>query len=226
MHIRFIIILVAIFSAFFALHLDAQVSLGINAGITRTKFSGDSPDGIGYFVPKPGFSSNLRFDYRFNNAVSLSIQPGFNILRSKYVVMNDSGTAAVDSTHFTLSAFSLPLHAVIWSESGRFYVLAGFEIDYTLDFKGKTLISPVSSNYEVKDFIIYAQFGAGFIIPLGRPYLSFEIRYSQGLVDFNNSLMHEDSFLPRTKLINLNFLVGFHVPLGNSEFYQVKKKNR
>lgn len=226
MHIRLIIILVAVFSAPLALQLDAQVSVGVNAGITRMKFSGDSPDGIGYFVPKPGFSSNLRFDYRFNNAVALSIQPGFNNLRSKYVVMNDSGTAAVDSTHFTLNTFSLPLHAVIWSENGRFYVLAGFEFDYTLNFKGETLISPVSLQDEVTDYNIYAQFGAGFIIPLGRPYLSFEIRYSQGLVDFNNSLVHEDSFLPRTKLTNLNFLVGFHVPLGNSEFYQVKKKKR
>ena len=226
MRIRLIIILVAIFSVSFALQLDAQVSLGVNAGITRMKFSGDPPDGIGYFAPKPGFSSSLRLDYRFSDAVALSIQPGFSVLRSKYVVMNDSGTAAVDSTHFTLNSFSLPLHAVIWSENGRFYVLAGFEFDYTLDFKGETLISPVSLQDEVTDFNIYAQFGAGFIIPLGRPYLSFEIRYSQGLVDFNKALVHQDSFLPRTKLTNLSFLVGLQVPLGNTEIYQVKKKKR
>ena len=223
MRFRFIIFLVAVFSAFFSSPTDAQFSVGINAGVTRMKFSGDPPDGIGFFVPKPGASSGLRLEYRFNDAFALSIQPGISRLRSNYKVMNDSGTAVVDSTQFTLNSFSLPVHAVVWSENGRFYIIAGFEFDYTLDFKGDVLISQTSITYEVADYNIYAQFGAGFIIPLGKPFLSFELRYSQGLVNFSDALVHQDSFFPRTKLTNTNFLLGFHLPLGKSDVYKLRK---
>jgi len=209
-----------------AMPQHAQIALGVNAGITRLKFSGDSPTGMGFFNPEPGFSSSLRFDYRFNDAIGVSLQPGISILKSKYSVLNDSGTAVIDSTYFTGNFISVPLHAIIWSKNGRFYILAGFEFSYTINFKGDPIVAPTITDYEVEKYNIYAQFGAGFIIPLGKPYLSFELRYSQGLVDFNQYLVHMGTELPRTKLTNINFVVGLCVPLGNSDVYQLKKKNR
>ncbi len=120
----------------------------------------------------------------------------------------------------------MPLHAIIWSKNGRFYVLAGFEFSYTINFKGDPIILPTITEYNVEKYNIYAQFGAGFIIPLGKPYLSFELRYSQGLVDFNHILVHQATDLPRTKLTNINFVIGLQIPLGNTDVYQVKKKIR
>jgi hypothetical protein len=212
--------------AFIVMPQHAQIAIGAKAGITRLKFSGDSPTGIGHFVSQPGISAGLRFDYRFTDAISVSIQPGFNILKSKYVVLNDSGTAVIDSTYYTGNFFSVPVHAIIWSKNGRFFVLTGFEFSYTMSFIGDPIVVPVISDYDVKKYNIYAQFGAGFIIPLGRPFLSFEVRYSQGLVDFNQFLVHQKTELPRTKLTNINIVVGLQVPLGNSDVYKVKKKNR
>ena len=225
MRTRVFILLVSFASASLALPVNAQFSLGVNAGITRMKFTGDPPKGFGFFAPRPGFSSAFRLEYRFNDAIALSIQPGFSVLKSDYKVLNDSGTAVVDSTRFTMNSLSLPIHAVVWSENGRFYLLAGFEFQYTLDFKGETLMSPLNISYDVNEYNVFAQFGAGFIIPLGKPYLSFEIRYSQGLVDLNSDIIHQGSYLPRTKLTNMNFLVGLQVPLGKTNYYQVKKKN-
>ena len=126
--------------------LNAQFSLGVNAGVTRMKFSGDPPAGKGYFTPRPGFSSNLRFDYRFNDAVAVSIQPGISNQRAKYVALNDPGTTVVDSTYFTANSISVPLHAIVWSKNGRFYVLAGFEFSYILSFKGDQIASTVTTN--------------------------------------------------------------------------------
>ncbi len=141
--------------------------------------------------------------------------------------MNDSGTAAVDSTNLTVNSFSLPLHAIVWSENGRFFVLAGIQMDYTLSFKSRVLLTPYSESYEIRDFNLYAQFGAGFIVPLGKPYLSFELRYSQGLLDLNGEFFQSDSYLPRTKLTNISFVVGLQFPLGAySDKYQVKRKAR
>jgi len=211
---------------FTSLPLNAQVALGVNTGITRMKFSGDPPDGIGYFAPRAGFSSALRFDYRLNDAFALSIQPAYSLLRSKYSVLNDSATKVVDSTYFSVPSLSLPVSAIVWSENGRFYVLAGFEITYVLNFTGETPISALQSTeniYDVDKFYVYAHFGAGFIIPLGKPYLSFEVRYSQGLKDLNVTLVHQGSYLPRTKLTCFNVLVGLNVPLGNPDIYKLRK---
>lgn len=207
--------------------VEAQFSIGVNAGVARMKFSGDPLRGLGYFRPDPGFSTALRVDYRISDAVALSLQPGFSQLRSSYFVMNDSATRAIDSTDLRLNSFSLPLHMLAWSENGRFFVLAGMQFDYSLSFKGQTLKSPFSEPYEVRDLNLYAQFGAGFIIPLGKPYLNFELRYSQGILDLTDALVHQDSFLPRTKLTNISLIVGLQWPLGRySERYPVKKKSK
>jgi len=212
--------------------VEAQFSLGVNAGVTRMKFSGDPAAGFGQFVPDPGLSAALRVDYRISDVLAISLQPGFSSMRSRYQVMNDSGTAVIDSTQLTLNTFSLPLHAVVWSENGRFFALAGLQLDYALSFEGKTFVTPYSlstssSAYDVRKYNLYVQFGAGFIVPLGKPYLSFELRYSQGVLDLTDELVHTDSYLPRTKLTNVSFVVGLQVPLGSySEKYQVKRKTR
>ncbi len=50
----------------------AQIALGVNAGITRMKFSGDPTSAIGFFIPRPGYSSGFRFDYRINDAIDFN----------------------------------------------------------------------------------------------------------------------------------------------------------
>ena len=44
--------------AFVATPQHAQIAIGVNAGITRLKFSGDSPNGLGSFVSQPGLFLN------------------------------------------------------------------------------------------------------------------------------------------------------------------------
>ncbi len=229
MKVRTIVFLLIILTLSIVQPLEAQFSLGVNAGVTRMKFSGDAVAGLGYFKPDLGFASALRVDYRISDAIALSLQPGYSQLRSSYFVMNDSATLVIDSTDLRLNTFSLPLQVIAWSENGRFFVLAGMQFDYNLSFKGEPLKSPFSTGdvYEVRDYSIYVQFGAGFIVPLGKPYLSFELRYSQGILDLTESLVHQDSFLPRTKLTNISFIVGIQWPLGRySERYPIKKKSK
>jgi hypothetical protein len=227
MKVRIVVFLLIILTLPVVQPLSAQFSIGVNAGVTRMKFSGDAAAGLGYFVPDPGFSTAFRADYRISDAVALSLQPGYRLLRSSFFVMNDSATRAIDSIDLSLHTFSLPLHVIIWSENGRFYALAGMQFDYTLKFKGETPKSPYSTSYDIIDYHIYAQFGAGFIVPLGKPYLNFEIRYSQGLLDLTDPLIHQDSYLPRTKLTNINILIGLQFPLGKySERYSIKRKNK
>jgi len=227
MKLRTVVFFLLALSVAFAHPVNAQFSLGLNAGVTRMKFSGDPVSGSGLFVPDPGFSAGFRADYRFSDAISLSLQPGFNQHRSSYKILNDSTNETLDSTKLRLNSLSFPLHVIVWSESGRFYALAGIQFDYTLSLKSETLLTSFTSNYEARDLNLYAQFGAGFILSLGKPYLNFELRYSQGIFDLKDPLVHQESFLPRTKLTNLSFVVGLQIPLGTyAEKYPLKKKNK
>lgn len=207
----------------------AQFSLGANIGLTRTRFNGDVAKGVSRFQPDPGLSASARVDYRISEAISLSFQPGVNSLRCRYQVMNDSGTSVIDSLRLTLTSFSIPLHALVWSENGRFYALAGMQLDYTLGFNSEVLVTPYSStnNLDARDYNLYLQFGAGFIVPLGKPYLTFELRYSQGILDLTAPPIQQETYLARTKLTNISLMVGLQVPLGAySDKYQVKRKAR
>jgi hypothetical protein len=213
--------------ALLSLTNQAQISVGVDAGITRMKFSGDPPDGLGFFSPQPGYSSSLQLAYRFNNGFGLNIRPGYSVLRSKYSFLNDSATKVVDSTYFKVENFSLPLNAVVWSPGGRFYVIAGIEFTYVINIDAEVVSSPLLQSvpsYEIRDYNFYAHFGAGFIIPLGRPFLSFELRYSQGLNDLTDPLIHLQSELPRTKLTNINLLIGLHIPLGDPDVFSIQEK--
>ncbi|MEE9462325.1 MAG: porin family protein [Bacteroidales bacterium] len=216
-----LIILVTVFLIHQGIPLNAQVSLGVNFGITRTTFSGDQPTN-GSFGPELGPMAGLRFDYRFTQAVALSFQPGIMNQGVKYIKV-DSNNDVTDSLKYKLNTLSFPIHAVIWSENGRFFVSAGLQFDYYVDAKAVYPDHSVDITSELKGYNIYAQFGGGFILSLGRPYILFELRYSQGLVDLNNPIFHDEGYLPRTKLTGLSFMAGFHLPLGKTSHYTIHK---
>ena len=85
--------------AFVATLQHIQIALGVNTGITCLKFSGDSPDGLGTFVSQPGFSSSFRFDYRFNDAVAVSMQPSLSGFISKWLLDNPMFPAIIEKQH-------------------------------------------------------------------------------------------------------------------------------
>jgi len=74
------------------------VSLGVNFGINRTKFSGDHPLN-GSFGPEFGPMAGLRFDYRFTQTVSFSFQPGY-INQGAYFIKVDSNNKVSDSLQY------------------------------------------------------------------------------------------------------------------------------
>jgi hypothetical protein len=216
-----LIILIAVFLFLQGIHLDAQVSIGVNAGLNRSSLSGDSPSN-GSFGPILGSMAGLRLDYRINQAVAISLQPGY-INQGANFVKVDSNNRVSDSLQFKLGVLALPIHAVVWSKNGRFFVSAGLEFDYYLTAKAKYEDGSTDIKSELKSYNIFAQFGGGLMISLGSSYLLFEMRYSQGLIDINNPLVHDKGYLPRTKLTGLYFMAGFNIPLGKESHYKIQK---
>ena len=121
-----LIILIAVFLFLQGIHLDAQVSIGVNAGLNRSSLSGDSPSN-GSFGPLVGPMAGLRLDYRINQAVAISLQPGY-INQGANFVKVDSNNRVSDSLQFKLGVLALPIHAVVWSKNGRFFVSADWSL--------------------------------------------------------------------------------------------------
>ncbi len=216
-----LIILITVFLFLQGIHLDAQVSIGVNAGLNRSSLSGDSPSN-GSFGPLVGPMAGLRLDYRFNQAVAISLQPGY-INQGANFVKVDSNNKVSDSLQYKLGVLALPIHAVVWSKNGRFFVSAGLEFDYYLTANAVYEDGSTDIKSELREYYIFAQFGGGFMISLGSSYLLFEMRYSQGLIDINNPLGHDEGYLPRTKLTGLYFMAGFNIPLGKESHYKIHK---
>ncbi len=207
---------------FTGMQLCAQLSLGIHTAINRTNFSGDPPSSA-YFEPRMGYHVGIRTDYRFLQSVSVSLQPSFAQAAIKYVVADSLDER--DSMMINMTAISLPVQAVIWSENGRFFVTGGFKIGYNHKFIAEHNSTEIDLISEIKKFNLSAQFGAGFFINIGRPYLVFELRYTQGLVDINESIIHGEKYLPRTKLTNMSFQISFQIPVGDKDSFKIRKKN-
>lgn len=221
MFYRFFLLLIICSSFIQRSPLNAQVSIGVNAGLNRSSFSGDPPS-KGTFDPVVGPNAALRLDYRFKQAIAISLQPGYTSQGANYVG-EDSNYSVSDSLEFRFSALAFPLHAIIWSENGRFFVSAGLEFDFYLNASAYTEERSTDIKSEIKSYNIFAQFGGGFMISLGRSYLLFELRYSQGLIDINNTQFQEEAYLPRTKFKGIYFLAGFHFPLGKESHYKIHK---
>jgi hypothetical protein len=150
------------------------------------------------------------------------LDAGFLNQRLNFVKV-DSNNKVTDSLTYVFNSISFPIKAGIWTRNGRFFVTAGFGASYVLTGMANHPGESVDISSEIAKFNFYAQFGGGFLISLGRPYLQMELNYSQGLRDLNSSVFHDQGYLPRTKLTGLNFTASIHLPLGASGHYKILK---
>jgi hypothetical protein len=106
----------------------------------------------------------------------------------------------------------LPIEIKVISNNQRFYFSSGLEFSSLL--KAETTIESNTEDItdEVNGFNLYMNYGLTYLIPIGKPFLFIEARYSQGLVNMTNT-PDEDSFIPRIKLSGWKFIAGLQIPL-------------
>ena len=142
--------------------------------------------------------------------------------RSNFVRI-DSNNKVADSLTYILNSISFPIKAVIWTRNGRFFVTAGLGISYYINGRAVNPEESIDISSEIGEFNFCAQFGGGFMISLGRPYLLVELNYAQGLKDLNGPVVHDKGYLPRIKITGLTFVAGFHLPLGKIGHFKIQK---
>ncbi len=169
----------------FPLLSEAQISLGITAGSNTGKFGGVEPTDASYAY-RTGLNFGGLIAYRFNKDISLTLQPMYSQRGSNIEVGEDSRRDSLLLFETKIDFLIVPLFVRVDSDNGITYFISGLEF-------GIPLAAEISHDGESRDISeilknidILASIGMGFRFPLGKPDLLIELRYYQGLVNFNS----------------------------------------
>jgi hypothetical protein len=123
---------------------------------------------------------------------------------------------AVDSLKVAANYLTLPLLVKIVSGGGKAYVSGGVDLGFLLD---ATLASATNSE-DIGDTFrpidLSAVFAFGVMLPVGRPRLTIELRYSQSIINTASSDQDPEvySLPPRFRWSGLQLFAGFLYPFG------------
>ncbi len=191
--------------------LLAQPNIGIYVGLNNSSLSGDSPtDAI--YTPRLGYLTGLNIDFKINDEILLSFQPGYGTAGAKLALKDNTGEKYIDSIDITLNYLILPVMINIISNNQRFYFNSGIEIGLLTKASAYNGAETVDLQLEVNEINVTANFGLTYLIPIGKPFLFLDLRYSQGLINISNS-GNNSSFVPRIKTSGLKFRTGIQIPL-------------
>jgi len=195
--------------------VHSQVAIGVFGGIDRTDLSGDAPSGIKY-RPETGFAVGAVGEYRIATDVWLSLQPTWLQRGTKIAFAVDGEEEAVDSLKVAVNYLSLPLLAKIVSGNGKTYVSGGVDLGFLLNATLSGTADAEDISHTFKPIDLSAIFAFGVMLPIGRPRLTIELRYSQSIVNAASSEQDPEvySLPPRFRWSGLQLFAGFLYPLG------------
>jgi len=199
---------------------QAQSALGIFAGFNRASLSGDAPAKASY-ASHFGLGGGLVGEIGIAKDVRLSLQPMFLQKGTKIGYKVAGEKQPRDSLDVQLDYFSLPVLFKVVSGNHKTYVTGG--LDFALLSKARlTNLNRDEGQIDIKEvfqsFDLAMNFGFGGMFPIGRPLLTFELRYQQSLLNLANPDHDpENRSLPRRfRSTGLQFYAGILLPLGKS----------
>lgn len=156
--------------------------VGLQISSVNNKLSGALP-GEGSWAGRGGWGASLLLELDLAPDVSLSCQPGFTPRNSRQefkVKGKVKGFLDYDFNYVTL-----PLLVRVTGEplGVRGFVTAGMELSILQDASVISEGRPTDMSDALNDLALGALFGAGALVPAGRHFLVFELRYHQGLDD-------------------------------------------
>lgn len=192
-----------------------QPAIGIFGGINQSSLKGDAPEKTS-FGGLSGFAAGAVGEFRIANEVLLSIQPMYLQRGTKIAFEIPGEDQPRDSMDARIDYFTVPVLLKVISGNGKTYVTSGLDFGFLSSAK---LIDGAQES-DIKEFFkstdIAVVFGFGAMFPIGNPRLSFELRYSQSLLNISSQSGNpEGTSLPtRFRSSGLQLLAGVLLPLG------------
>ena len=163
-------------------HAARAAALGAVLGLDRGSISGDAPPNTEY-AGKTGVIAGLQGEIGIGGDISLSVQPMYTRRITDVKAVDDMQTSGESRLQLSLDYIAIPLLLKFGAAGGRTYVASGVNVGYLTSAR----ISGQGFDEDVKSFFSEMEVGAvlgfGVVIPVGRPRLTTELRYVQGLVN-------------------------------------------
>lgn len=194
----------------------SQFNVGISGEVTSSKFGGVAPDKASY-ESIAGFGGSLIGEIRLVKDVYLSLQPGFQTQGSNIKFGNENSVFNDTTVTFKISQsyLNIPLNLKIFRKN--FYVGAGFAVGFlsSAEISNEYVDSTIDIKDKFKSTDITANFNVGYQMSIGKPYLFFELRYIQGLININNvnDVTSKDIYIADFKTKGFSFQTGIILPL-------------
>jgi len=191
--------LCTIFTVLFLLSgiANAQLRIGITAGVTSNSLTGDAPLKTSY-KGKIGYLAGLNAEYNVARDIRLAIQPRYYVTGT--TVSYDVGEEEpVDSLRADINYVSFPLSMKVLSAGGAIFFSSGLDFKYLLKAELVNLKEPDTKKdikyiFEKTDISVF--FGFGGEIKFGKPVVSLELRYATSLMNLSNAESSPEAGLP------------------------------
>jgi hypothetical protein len=192
-----------------------QINLGAFGGVDRTGLSGDAPAETKYRA-ETGFTAGVVAELMIAEDVWLSVQPNWQQRGTRIAFAVEGKEEEVDSLKVGANYLTLPLLLKIVAGHGKTYVSGGIDIGFLLNatLTGAGGEQDVKSTFEPVD--LSAIFAFGVMLPIGKPRLTVELRYAQGILNTASSEQDPEvySLPPRFRWAGFRLLVGIMYPMG------------
>ena len=193
----------------------AGFRLGAQVIGSRSVLRGDLP-AEGSWEATTGFGGGLVAELALTSDVSISLQPAYAPRGGREVFMKRR--FVIGTIDYDLNYLALPLIVRVTGDQVgvRGFVTAGLDFSILVDATAKT----DSTSQDISDGLdptsIGVLFGAGVMVPVSKHFLTFEVRYVQGLDDIVNRDASTDTGMasPSVKYRDIDLLIGFLFTLG------------
>jgi len=212
------IILTTILSLCIVSGLFAQSYIGVSAGLTSGKFSGDSPPDFKY-ASKLAYTAGIVYDFQLKEDVYLSLATAYVNGGSKlqYPKEVDEVLVYEDSIFVDFHMISVPLMMKLISDNKRFQFTGGLEMMLPFKLIADDTEKEVDLINHVNKVGLNMLFGIGYRIPINRNFLVINLNYSQGLTNIANNLDDPDSLFPRIRFTSFKLTAAWLFAVGKAK---------
>ena len=193
-------------------HSARAAALGVVVGLDRCGISGDAPQNIEYNFESGGLAG-VQGEFGIGQDISLSLQPMYVRRRTEVKGAAEGKSTGERILDLSLDYIAVPVVVKFSAARGRTYVAGGVD----LAFLNSARITGEGIDEDAKRFFgnldVGAVLGFGVVFPIGRPRVTTELRYVQGLVNLAGDGAPGD--LPnRFHSQGLQLTAGILFPLG------------
>jgi hypothetical protein len=191
-----------------ALPLTARAAaVGAIAGLDFTGIGGDVDQNT-TITGQFGYLAGVQGEFNIAKNIALSLQPRYSTRDTKLSTISTTPT----DLHLKLDYISVPVVVKFGAMSGRTYVAGGFDVGFLQKAHLSTngLDRDVKAYFNANDLSALVGFGVNF--PIGRPHLTTEVRYVQGVANLAKEKFGD---LPeRFHSYGLQLSAGILFPIG------------